>query len=176
MHINCLELLAVTLATRKVCQIQDSSINSAKNQQYHNSSLCKQSWGYSLQLAFAAHTRSMDVVPGKGDPYYSSTSTRDNEYNSWYRISDNAREDRLETESNDVLADQQLSWSSRSGLVCIQTIHPVPTAIQLVARSTCTNNWYLPSELSKHKVLHKSPLEPGGQSTGSGSGSTNSAT
>lgn len=160
---------------QNVCQIQDSNIHPAKNRKYHNSSLYKQSWGYSLQEACAAHTRSMDVVPGKEHPHHSNTPTMDNEYNSRYRITGNMRQGRLEAELNDISADQQSLWSPGSGLVRIQTIHLVPTLLQLAARSICTCNWCFRSELGKHKVLCKVPLEPGGQSTDSGAGSTNSA-
>ena len=51
----------------------------------------------------------------------------------------------------------------------------MPTLLQLVARSICTSNRCLPSELGKHKVLCKSPLEPGGQSTDKSAGLANSA-
>ena len=86
---------------QNVCQIQDSNIHPAKNRKYHNSSLYKQSWGYSLQEACAAHTRSMDVVPGKEHPHHSSTPTMDNECNSRYRITGNMRQ----VELNDISAD-----------------------------------------------------------------------
>ena len=77
MHINCLELLAVTLATKTFAK---SKIHLAENRQHHDSSLYKQPW--SLQGVSAAYTRSVDVVPRKEYPHYSSTPTRGNEYNS----------------------------------------------------------------------------------------------
>ena len=52
---------------------------------------------------------------------------------------------------------------------------PVPTLLQLAARSICTSNQCLPSELGKHEVLCKSPLEPDRQSTDKSAGSANSA-
>ena len=70
------------LGIQNVCQIQNSNIHPAENQQHHDNSLHKQPWRYSLQGASATHTRSVDVVPGKEHPHHSSTSTRGDEYNS----------------------------------------------------------------------------------------------
>ena len=101
--------------------------------------------------------RSVDVVPRKEYPHYSSTPAKGNEYNSRHRILSNARQDRLEAEPLDIPEDQQSLRSTRSGLVCFQTICPVPTLLQLAARSICTSNRCLHSELGKHEVLCKSP-------------------
>ena len=58
--------------------------------------------------------------------------------------------------------NQQPFWAPGHGPVCIQTVHPVPTLLQLAARSLCIGNECISSGLDSHEVLRKSSMESGG--------------
>ena len=162
MHINCLELLAATLATKTFAKSKTAisillRIDSTMTVAYINNLggtaskelvlLTRDLWMWCLERNF--HITAVHL-PGVMNTI-------------------------ADTESRVMRDDQQSLWSTRSGLVCFQTICPVPTLLQLVARSIYTSNRYLPSGLGKHEVLCKSPLEPGGQGTDKSAGSANSA-
>jgi len=84
------------------------------------------------------------------------------EHHSQHRVQGNAGQDRLEVEPHDIPGDQQPLWAYRRGPVCVQTVHPVPTLLQLPARSLCTSNRCLSPRLDSHEVLCQSSMEPGG--------------
>ena len=164
MHIKCLELLAATLATKTIAKSETAisillRIDNTTTVAYINNFggtaskelvlLTQDLWMWFLEKNI--HITAVHL-PG-------IINTKD----------------RLEAEPLDIPEDQQSLRSTRSGLVCFQTICPVPTLLQLAARSIYTSNLYLPSGLGKHEVLCKSPLELGGQSTDKSAGSSNSA-
>ena len=79
-----------------------------------------------------------------------------------HRVPGNAGQDRLEIEPCDIPGNQQPLWTSSHGPICIQTVHPVPTLLQLAARSLCTGNRCLSPGLASHEVLCESSMESGG--------------
>ena len=150
---------------QNLCKVQDLNIHPTENRQHHSSSLHKQPGRNSLQGIGDAHKEPVDVVPGKEYPHYSSTLARCTEHNSRHRVSGNVGQDRLEIEPCDIPENHHPLWTPRHGPVCIQTVHPVPTLLQLAARSLCTGNRCIPPGLDCHEVLCESPMESGGPGT-----------
>ena len=66
----------------------------------------------------------------------------------------------LETGSINIFDDQRDLWSTGCGPVCIQTNQPVPSLLQLEARSICRGNRCLPAGLDKGERLCQPPMEP----------------
>ena len=136
MHINCLELLAATLAVKTFAKAKTAmSIllridNTTAVANINN--LCRRD---SLQGISDPHKRSMDVVPGKEYSHCSSAPTRCIEYSSRYSVQANAGQDRLKVELCNIPENQQPFWAPGHGPVCVQTVHPVPTLLQLATRS-----------------------------------------
>ena len=140
-----------------LCKVQDCIIHPTENRQHHSGCLHQQPGRNSLQRIGDAHKESMDVVPGEEYPYYSSAPARGTEHYSRYSVQENTGQDRLEVESCDIPGNQQSLWAPRYGPVCIQTVHPVPTLLQLAARSLCAGNRCISPGLVSHEVLCKSP-------------------
>ena len=64
---------------------------------------------------------------------------------------------RLETESSDFCHNQQTLWTTGSGSICVQTHQPVPTSLQLAARSIRRGRRYHPTGLVKVKGFANPP-------------------
>ena len=146
----------------KPLQVQDCNIYPAENRQHHSSSLHKQPGRNSLQRIGNPHKGSVDVVPGKEYPHCGSAPAGCTEYNSRQGVQTNAGQDKLEVEPCDIPRNQHSLWTPRHGPVRIQTVHPVPTLLQLAARSLCTGNRCLSPRVDNHEMLCESSMESGG--------------
>ena len=147
---------------QNLCKVQNSNIHFTEDRQHHSSGLYQQPGRNSLQGVGDAHKGLVDVVPGEEYPHYSSAPARCAEHHSRHRVQGNAGQDRLEVEPHDIPEDQQPLWTSGHGPICIQTVHSVPTLLQLAARSLCTSNRCLSPRLDSHEVLCQSSMESGG--------------
>ena len=148
-------------SNQNLCKVQDRNIHLIEDRQHHSSGLYQQPGRNSLQGIGDACKRSLDVVPGEEYPHCSSTFTRCSEHNSRHRVQGNAGQDRLEVEPCDIPGNQQPLWTPRHRPVCVQTVHPVPTLLQLAARSLCTGSRCLSPRLDSHEVLCESSMESG---------------
>ena len=123
-----------------ICKTGQGSHNFAEVGQHISGSIYQQPGGYSLPEFSDLDQESMDVVPGEEHTHHSSASARDNELYSRHRVSYNERPHRLEVESSPIQENRRPSGTNRSGLVCIQDHQPVPSLLQLAARSLCNSN------------------------------------
>ena len=71
----------------------------------------------------------------------------------------------MEIGSSDFSGSQQTLWPTGSGPVCIQTYQPVPSLLQLVARSICRSNRCIPPGLEDNERFCQPTMELGAQST-----------
>ena len=160
MHINCLELLAATLAVKTFAKAKTAM--SILLRIDNTTAVAYISRRDSLQGISDPHKRSMDVVPQKEYSHCSSAPTRCIEYTSPYIVQANAGQDRLEVQPCDIPENQQPFWAPGHGPVCVQTVHPVPTLLQLAATSLFIGNRCISSGLDSHEILCESSVESGG--------------
>ena len=99
------------------------------------------------------------MVSREEHPYPSTISARDNERCGRQGIEIHEGSIGLETGSINIFGDQRDLWSTGSGPVCIQTNQPVPSLLQLAARSICRGNRCLPAGLDKGERLCQPPME-----------------
>ena len=93
-------------------------------------------------------------------PYPSTISARSNERGGRQRIEIHERLIGLESGSANISDNQQDLWPTGSGPICIQTDQPVPSLLQLAARSICRGNRCLPAGLDNGEGLCQPPMEP----------------
>ena len=146
MHINYLELLAATLAI-KLLPKQIETFDTAEDKQHHCSIIYKQSRRHSLAGAHSSCQGFVDVVPREEPTHLSPKSPRDTEYYSQCTIPSSERSLRLDAELNNLQKNRQPTWSTDSRPVCIQSHNPVPSLLQLAARSLCSSHWCIPPGL-----------------------------
>ena len=113
------------------------------------------------------------MVPGTEHTHPSPTPARRTELYSRQGIQVNAGQVRLETESADLSPNRQALWTTGSGLVCVPAKQPVPTLLQLAARSICRGCRCLPAGLvncegicQPSMELYTSCIESGSDSRG----------
>ena len=155
-------------SAENVCKKQNESVSSAQAGQLFGSGLYKQSGRNNLKETCLLDLRSMDVVPGKEYTHPSSTPARHTELYSRQGIQVNEGPFRLEIGLSNLCQDQQTLWTTGSGLVCIQANLPVPSLLQLAARSIRRGHRCLSSGLVNSEGVCQPPLEPYSSSTESG--------
>ena len=136
MHINCLELLAATLAVKTFLEKQIQGVSTPQVGQYHGSGIHQQPGRNSLQGTGGHGKEPVDVVPVKEYPHHSPTSTGCPERNSRCGVSDYDRSVRLAAESCDIQQDHTPFRSHRDGFVRISSDGTVPSLFQLATRLT----------------------------------------
>ena len=165
MHINCLELLAATLAVKSFAKHRSRvsillRIDNTTAVAYIND---KSPGGYNLKRFSQVDKESMDVVPGEEYPHHSSIPPRVTEHNSRCRIPNVDGQDGLETESSHLSQDRSTLGPTGSGPICFSDIYPVPTLLQLAARSICRSNRCIPPDVDSHEGVCQPTLESCGQ-------------
>jgi len=105
-HINCLELLAATLAVQTFAQGEIKHINSSENKQHDHSSIHKQKREDSVPDSFRYGKDAMVVVHGEKHLIGSPASTRSHELHCRQRIQSLARQVRVETLTEHILKNQ----------------------------------------------------------------------
>ena len=151
MHINCLELLAATLAVHTFLK---SKTRMSVLLRLDNTTAVA-----GLQGIGRPSKKSMDVVFREKHSHYSSTPARCTKPDCQCGVSDGGGSVRLEAESSPVQEDYQSLWSNRSGPICISSDRTVPSLFQLAARSICSGNRCLPAGLVSDTGLCQPALE-----------------
>ena len=136
-HINCLELLA---AAKNLCEEHEGTISIVEDRQHNSSCLHQQPRGNHIQGFDSSNQRSVDVVSREEHSHPSTIPTWSNETGGRHGIEIHEGWIRLETGLFRFSENQQEVWSSGSGLVCKQINQPVPSLLQLVARSIRRSN------------------------------------
>ena len=146
-----------------ICQRQNQNFHSAEDRQYHSSGLHKSSGRYNLERSREADKEPVDVVPGEEYPHHSTTPPRVSEHNCRCRVPNIDRQDGLEAESDHLPQDRSSLGPTGSGPLCLSAVNPVPTLLQLAARSICRSNRCIPPDMDTHEGVCQSTLEPSGQ-------------
>ena len=146
-----------------ICKTQIQNFNSAEDRQHHGSSIHKSPGGYSLTGFSRVDKESMDVVPGEEHPHHSSTPPRVAEHNCRCRVPNVEGQVRLETESGHLSQDRSTLGPTGSGPICFSAIYPVPTLLQLAARSICRSNRCIPPDVDTLEGVCHPTLESCGQ-------------
>ena len=102
----------------------------------------------------------MDVVPGTEHTHPSPIPARCTKLYSQQRIQVNEGQVRLETETSGLPPNRQALWTTGSGPVCITANPPMPTLLQLAARSICRGRRCLPAGLVDGEGVCQPSLEP----------------
>ena len=155
-----------------ICERQMQDIHSVDNRQHHSSGLHKSSGGYSLQRVGQPDKRSVDVVSREEHTHHSSTPTRSSEFHRRCGITVADRQDRLEAKSLYFSQDSEDFQPTGSGPLCNSPVCPVPTLLQLVARSICRSNKCVSPSVDPHQGVRQRTLEPGRQDTHPGADPT----
>ena len=113
-----------------------------------------------LVLAESKETGPVDVVSGAEHTHHSSTPPRCSEYNSRCKVSVMRGRDRLETEPCHITKDRPDIWSTGDSPIHLQADNPVPTLLQLAARSVCISHRCLPADLDRPEGVCQPSLEP----------------
>ena len=158
-HINCLELLAATLALQTFVKNEREvsvllKIDNTAAVAYINNQ------GGTVSKDLVSLTRKLDVVPGEE---YSHTGTAPpwcHESNSRCRIESNEGSVRLEIGSTGIPEDQQCLWTTGSRSLCIPTDQSVLPLLQLAARSISRGHGCVLPELGGNEGVCQPPLEP----------------
>ena len=114
MRINCLELLAVTLALKIFAK---SKMSLSVLMRINNKTAVTQSGRDSIGRIGPTDSRPVDVVPRKEHSRPHPASPRQAEHSGWQGVKVNARPFRLESGLDDLPEDQPDFWSSGSGPV-----------------------------------------------------------
>lgn len=112
------------------------------------------------------------MVSGEKYTHFSSVPPRSPEHNCQCGVSNGDRQDRLETEPCNILKNRSTIQPTGSGPICNPSFNPMPTLLQLVARSLCRSHRCLPSGLDSLEGVCQSSMESGRQNDISGSVTT----
>ena len=148
-----------------ICEGQMRSEHPAKNRQHLSSGLHKPPGGNSLQRSGKSDQEPMDVVPREEHTHNSPTPPRVPEHHCRCRISVSARLDRLEAEPFNISQDTEDFWPTGSGPLYDSPVYPVPSLLQLAARSICRRNSCISPSVDSHQGVCQPTLEPGRQDT-----------
>ncbi len=175
LHINCLELLAATLALKTFTKGQtDLSVllkmdNTTAVAYVNNQGgtvsrelvrLSKELWTWCLQRNI---TIKVQHLPGRLNQVANSESHTMLDRSDW------------KLDSRVFQQIHQTLGPNGGGFVCLQTDNTVPSLFQLAARSICSGNRCLPPSLDGAQGICKSAMEFGGTSGSTGSGSASLA-
>ena len=155
MHINCLELLAATLAVQTFAKRKTNisillRIDNTTAVAYIN----HLGW-VGVKGAHPPRPQFMDVVPGKEHSLNSSASPRGVKPHSRCGVSDISGSVRLEAEPIHLSEDKSPLRSNRHRSICLQANNTVCSLFQLAARSLCTGNRCISSRLVSNQGLCK---------------------
>ncbi len=175
LHINCLELLAATLALKSFTKGQTGlsvllKMDNTTAVAYVNNQggtvsrelvrLSKELWTWCLQRNI---TIKAQHLPGRLNQVADSESRTMLEPVG------------LETRLTSLSTNPSTLGPNGGGFVCLQTDNTVPSLFQLAARSICSSNRCLPPSLDGAQGICKSAMEFGGTSGSTGSGSASLA-
>ena len=163
-HINCLELLAATLALKTFVKNTKGLSVLLKIRQHNSSCLHQQPRGNYIQGFDSSNQRFVDVVSREEHSHISTIPTWSNEPGGRHGIKIHEGSIRLESGSFRFSENQQEVWSSGSGPVCNQINQPVPSLLQLAARSICRSNRRLSPGLDNSERFRQPTLEPSTES------------
>ena len=146
-----------------ICQRQNQNFYPPKNRQYYSGGIHKSSGRYNLPRASEADKELVDVVPGKEYPHHGTTPPRVTEHDCRCGVSNYDRQDKLEAEPNYLSQDQSTMGPIGSGPLCFPPVNPVPTLLQLAARSICRSNRCVSPDMDTHEGIYQPTMEPSGE-------------
>ena len=151
-------------STKNLCEEHEGTISIVEDRQHNSSCLHQQPRGNYIQGFDSSNQRSVDVVSREEHSHPSTIPTWSNEPGGRHGIEIHEGSIRLETGSSRFSENQQEVWSSGSGPVCNQINQPVPSLLQLAARSICRNNRRLSPGLDDSERFCQPTLEPSTES------------
>ena len=146
-------------STEDVRKGTNTPVSSPKNRQHLGGSVHQQPGRNCLQAPGCTDTGSMDVVSRKEHSHSSSVSSGCTKPDSGPRVETYAGQVRLEIGPADIHKDQRSLWSTGSGHVCREAYQPVPSLLQLAARSICRGNGRIPANLDGSEGFCQPPME-----------------
>ena len=150
---------------------QDGLISVDENKQHNSSCIHKQPKGHCVRGAGTTDLRSVDVVSRVKHSYQCAVPPRQLEQSSRQGVEVYTGRIRLEVRSEHLQKNRQDLRPPRGGPVCVQMNTPVPSLLQLAARSLHRGNRRIPPGLvSTEGVCQPPPLEPNIQSSDKDSG------
>ena len=144
---------------------QMRSEHPANYRQHLSSFLHKPPGGNSLQRSGESDQEPMDVVPREEHAHNSPTPPRVPEHHRRCRILVSDRPNRLEAEPFNISQDTKDFRPTGSGPLCDSPVYPVPSLLQLAARSICRSNRCISPSVDSHQGVCQPTLEPGKQDT-----------
>ena len=142
-----------------LCEGQEITVCATEAGQHVSSSLYKQPWRYDLETARFPVSRPLDVVPGEENTHPSPTPAGGDELYSRQGVQGHEGSVRLEVDPPDLQGNTETVRTTGSGPVCIPADQPVPTLLQLAARSIRRGNRCLPTGLVEGEGVCQPPLE-----------------
>ena len=144
---------------------QMQNICATVNRQHCSCGLHKSLGGYSIQGFNELDKEPVDVVFREKHSYHSSTPPRNPECCRRCGIPVTDRQDILEAEPFHFLQDSEDLRPTGSGSLCNSPVFPVPTLLQLAARSICRSNRCISPSLDPHQGVCQPSLESSRQDT-----------
>ena len=144
---------------------QMQNICATVNRQHRSCGLHKSLGEYSIQGFSELDKEPVDVVFREKYSYHSSTPPRNPECCRRCGILVTDRQDILEAEPFHFSQDSEDLRPSGSGSLCNSPVFPVPTLLQLAARSICRSNRCISPSLDPHQGVCQPSLESSRQDT-----------
>ena len=158
MHINCLELLAASLAIQAFAkEKRNIRILVRTDNVSTRAYIAKSLWGDSLMADESLSHADMEVVHGAPDILDSRASPRSTESESQRGVKSNKGPLRLDAPPTIVLTDLGVDGSPRSRHVCIPSHAPTPTLLQLEAGPSSRSNGCICSRLESFRWYANPP-------------------
>ena len=151
-------------STKNLYEEHEGTISIVEDRQHNSSCLHQQPRGNYIQGFDSSNQRFVDVVSRKEHSHISTIPTWSNEPGGRHGIKIHEGSIRLESGSFRFSENQQEVWSSGSGPVCNQINQPVPSLLQLAARSICRSNRCLSPGLDNSERFRQPTLEPSTES------------
>ena len=155
-----------------ICKKQVQTKHPAEDRRYHSSCLHQPSGGDSLKRPGQSDKGSVDVVSGGEYTHHSSTPPWNPEHYRRCRITSPDGQDRLEAVSLHIPQNTGKLLSTGSGSLCDSSVCPVPTLLQLAARSICRSNRRISPSVDPHQGVCQPTMESDRPDTFSGRDST----
>ena len=138
---------------------RDGFVSVAKNRQHDSGSLHKQSRGDGISRAGSPNSRSLDVVPREKHTHTGEAPPRRAQFDRRQGIEVHEGSVGLETRQGHLRQDRPTIWSTGSGPIRFQTDTPVPTLLQLAARSLRGSYRCLSTELGSREGVCQPTVE-----------------
>ena len=155
-HINCLELLAATLAIQAFAKKQENILVHLKMD-----NVCpdvhQQDGRYSLPRPQSAHQGSLDLVPSQEHHPQGLSPSRCSQREGRRGIQDYERSFRLDALQGNIQENSNTVWTPGHRFVCVETDETTSDLCQLAARPTGSGDRHVLDELERSEGIRQPP-------------------